>query len=660
MVELSSVMPGWVIEEMIGKGAYGTVYRIKKEELGYTYYSALKVIELPSDQKEVDNLQSMGMDENSVRSYYEGTAREIANEIRIMESLKSAGNIVHVEEHALIPKENGVGWTILIRMELLESLRNYQLRVGPPDVCETVRIGKDICAALQCCNEKGIIHRDVKPDNVFRNEFGMYKLGDFGIARQMQNTVAAYSQKGTMAFLAPEVYRGGFYDNTVDIYSLGVMLYVFMNRQRPPFVDGNTNNITAKTIEDANARRLSGEVPPAPVDAPPQLAWVILKACQPDPRDRFQSALEFRRALESCEEGELSGGGQGEKTVYVRNANHSAADTVVLDAPYTGMQADQVGYPQETYPQADQGGYQQESYPQADQGGYRQNPYTGLWEEQTGPDGGNGTGGRGPGKKPVLLIIAAAAVALIALLFAFKDPIIKLDTKGILHKHQWEEATCFTPQTCRLCGTTEGSPLEHQWKNATCTEPRTCVFCGTTEGEALGHTWEEATCTEPRRCTRCRTTEGEALGHDWIPATYDDPKTCSRCGATEGNVKGYVSFAQLMKGDFSEEEVHFRNSVFYPYIFDEELENCRKIKLGVMISNTEGDPFGEFGLWVRTEGDWEMVGTLEIEEEDELYVDTFTIDPALTIDALTVMPTGEFDHNVTWGTTFHFYEAQVE
>ena len=541
MVELSHVMPGWEIEEMIGKGAYGTVYRIKKEELGYTYYAALKVIELPSDEKEVSSLQSMGMDENSVRSYYEGTAREIANEIRIMESLKSAGNIVHVEEHALIPKENGVGWTILIRMELLESLRNYQLRVGPPDVRETVKIGKDICTALQCCNEKGIIHRDVKPDNVFRNEFGMYKLGDFGIARQMQNTLAAYSQKGTMGFLAPEVYRGGYYDNTVDIYSLGVMLYTFLNRLRPPFVDADINNLTAKTMEDANARRLSGEQLPPPADASPQLAWVILKACHPDPRSRFQSALEFRKALESCEEGELSEGSM------------DAADT------YTRAEA-----------------YDRYA-------------------------GGNGPGGGGRRTRTVLLIIAAAVVALSALFFIFKDTICKWDKGGILHKHKWEEATCFTPQTCSICGTTHGETLEHIWKNATCTEPQTCRLCGTTKGEALGHEWKEATCTEPRTCIRCRTTEGSALGHDWIPATYDDPKTCSRCGATEGNVKGYVSFQQLMKG-----------------------------------------------------------GTLEIEEENEVYVDTFTIDPALTVDALTMMPTGDFDHNVRWGSRFHFYEAQVE
>ena len=304
MIDISRAMPGWTVEELIGKGSYGTVYRIKKEEMGYTYYSALKVIELPSDMKEVYNLQAMGMNEDSIKSYYEGTAKEIASEIRIMESLKSAGNVVHVEEHALIPKADGIGWTILIRMELLESIQKYQQKAGNPDYYETIKIGKDICSALQCCEEKGIIHRDIKPDNLFRNEFGMYKLGDFGIARQMQNTLAAYSQKGTIGFLAPEVYKGGYYDNTVDIYSLGVMLYVYMNRQRPPFVDLEITNLTAKTLDEAHWRRLSGELPPPPVDAPQQLADVILKACNPDPRRRYRTAAEFREALENCENGD--------------------------------------------------------------------------------------------------------------------------------------------------------------------------------------------------------------------------------------------------------------------------------------------------------------------------------------------------------------------
>ena len=101
-------------------------------------------------------------------------------------------------------------------------------------------------------------------------------------------------------------------------------------------------------------------------------------------------------------------------------------------------------------------------------------------------------------------------------------------------KHEWEEATCDKPRTCKLCGETEGEPLEHSWTEASCEEPRKCTRCGKTDGEALGHKWEDATCTEPKKCSVCGKTEGEALGHDFAPATLDAPKTCRVCGETEG------------------------------------------------------------------------------------------------------------------------------
>ncbi len=318
MEDFEKYLSGWEIEGLIGQGAYGKVYRIKKEELGYAYYSALKVIKIPSDEKEAYSINSMGMDNDSLRAYYEGTAREISNEIRIMESLKSANNIVHVEEHSLIPNEDRLGWTILIRMELLESIRNYQLRVGPPNLYEVVKIGKDLCAALECCEEKKIVHRDVKPDNVFRNEFGTYKLGDFGIARKLENTKAGYSQKGTMNYIAPEVVKGNVYDNSVDIYSLGLMLYIYLNRQVPPFVDVNNRPISASALQEAQWRRINGEMLPVPVDAPVSLANIILTACHPSPSYRYRRAADFRKALEDWER--KNTGGQ------------SKSDTVVLDS----------------------------------------------------------------------------------------------------------------------------------------------------------------------------------------------------------------------------------------------------------------------------------------------------------------------------------------
>ena len=101
-------------------------------------------------------------------------------------------------------------------------------------------------------------------------------------------------------------------------------------------------------------------------------------------------------------------------------------------------------------------------------------------------------------------------------------------------EHEWEDANCETPKTCKLCDETEGAPLGHTWNAATCTEAKTCDVCNKTEGEAKGHSWEAATCLLPEKCSVCHETRGEALSHNWQEATTEAPKTCANCQLTEG------------------------------------------------------------------------------------------------------------------------------
>ncbi len=95
---------------------------------------------------------------------------------------------------------------------------------------QILRLGMDMCQALIACERANVIHRDIKVDNVFFNGFDSFKLGDFGISKQLEKTQSALSQKGTNMYMAPEVFRAEKYDHTVDIYSLGIMLYRLLNR----------------------------------------------------------------------------------------------------------------------------------------------------------------------------------------------------------------------------------------------------------------------------------------------------------------------------------------------------------------------------------------------------------------------------------------------
>lgn len=86
---------------------------------------------------------------------------------------------------------------------------------------------------------------------------------------------------------------------------------------------------------------------------------------------------------------------------------------------------------------------------------------------------------------------------------------------GCACEHEWAEANCKDPKTCKLCGETEGDPLSHQWVDADCKSPKTCKLCGETEGNPTDdHQWEEATTEQPKTCGICGKTEGEKINVD--------------------------------------------------------------------------------------------------------------------------------------------------
>lgn len=304
MQRISQVWPEWQVDELIGQGGFGRVYRVSRTVGGHTSYAAVKIIDIPQSEDEVTELKLMGMDALSIRSHFEERARNLFAEIALLDTLKGSAHIVHVEDYHLEERGDSVGWTLLIRMELLEPLMQWIEREGLPNPRETARIGIQICEALAQCHAAGIIHRDVKPGNVFRSPFGDYKLGDFGIARKLGEAVrSTKSVAGTIPYMAPEV-ESGHYDASVDTYSLGIMLYRWLNAGKPPFVRADEQP-TQATLERAQYRRLTGEKPPLPrgagVDA--SLARIVCRAIEPKPADRWPSAAAFGESLQGWLDG---------------------------------------------------------------------------------------------------------------------------------------------------------------------------------------------------------------------------------------------------------------------------------------------------------------------------------------------------------------------
>ena len=300
--KLSTIWPEWKVVDQIGEGSFGKVYKVVREEHGITDYAAIKVISIPQSDAEITSLRAEGLDATGTRSYFEGIVTDFVNEIKLMVSMKGTSNIVSVEDYKVQEKTDKIGWNIYIRMELLTSLNEY---IAEKKLTETevIKLGQDICTALQLCAQRNIIHRDVKPENIFVSSFGDFKIGDFGIARELEKTGGSLSSKGTYSYMAPEVKNSNHYDATVDTYSLGLVLYKLLNNNRLPFLNPHMQLIQYQDRKNALQRRLDGELLPTPVGASNKMALVIMKACSFDPQLRYKSAAEMNVALETVKTG---------------------------------------------------------------------------------------------------------------------------------------------------------------------------------------------------------------------------------------------------------------------------------------------------------------------------------------------------------------------
>lgn len=287
----------WYINKELGSGAYGTVFEIQRKDFP-DMKSALKIISIPMSQNEVDSYreENFDLDEKSVTSYFYGFVEEFVKEFILMARLKGQSNIVSYEDHDVIKKENGIGWDIFIRMELLTPMNRFFVANTPKEI-DVIRLGIDICKALEVCQKYKIIHRDIKPSNIFVSETGDFKLGDFGVARTLEKTSSGLSKKGTYTYMAPEVYKGQSYGSNVDIYSLGIVMYKLLNDNLEPF----RHDRTYADSENAMMKRMNGEVIPKPKNAQGRLAEIVLKACSFDPKERYESPLQMRCELENIQ-----------------------------------------------------------------------------------------------------------------------------------------------------------------------------------------------------------------------------------------------------------------------------------------------------------------------------------------------------------------------
>lgn len=183
-----------------------------------------------------------------------------------------------------------------IVMEYIDgiTLKQYIEQEGTIRWNEALHFTAQILAALELAHSKGIIHRDIKPQNIMLLQNGTIKVADFGIARFLQSETTTMTDKaiGSVHYIAPEQARGDYITDKADIYSVGVMLYEMLTG-RLPFVADNAVSVALMQLQAKPV--MPRELNPA---IPRGLEQITMRAMEKNPVDRFQSAGEMLDDLE--------------------------------------------------------------------------------------------------------------------------------------------------------------------------------------------------------------------------------------------------------------------------------------------------------------------------------------------------------------------------
>ncbi|MFI9836015.1 protein kinase [Nonomuraea sp. NPDC051941] len=264
--------PGYRVLDQAGQGGFAVVYRAYQERLDRVV--ALKVL--------------------SVDRVDQRTMRRFQRELQLTGRLTGHPNVVTVFDTGVT--RSGKPY---IAMDYFEngSLRDRVRKEGPLPVPDVLRAGVKLAGALAAVHEAGVLHGDIKPQNILVSRYGEPAIADFGVARVVDSSeISATSQAFTPLHAAPEVLTGQPHSASTDIYSLGSTLYHLLAGQ-PAF-----HNPTDPSIAPLMYRVLSVEPPPINrSDVPPPVLETVMRAMSKQPEVRYGSARELARRLQEVQ-----------------------------------------------------------------------------------------------------------------------------------------------------------------------------------------------------------------------------------------------------------------------------------------------------------------------------------------------------------------------
>ena len=253
----------------------------------------LKQISIPESQTQVNAMLLTGAcaDKAAAQRYYADMTQGLVEEIHLLERLAQTRGFAAFFSHQTTPKEGDeTGMDLWVLSPYRTTLTAYAKRNAMTHL-NAVNLGIDLCAALTLCRKAGYLYQNLKPENIFVTPQRQFQVGDFGFLPLDHLTYATFPAKYRSPFAAPELFDDfGEMNGTIDLYALGMVLYLIYNGGQGPF---------AESQDGAEARRLKGDPLPPPAYADYEMAAIILKATAFHPADRWQSPEAMGQALVS-------------------------------------------------------------------------------------------------------------------------------------------------------------------------------------------------------------------------------------------------------------------------------------------------------------------------------------------------------------------------
>ena len=279
---ISPLLDGFSIGTAVSEHDGVRCYPALKENSERKYI--VKVLSIPASQVQLDALLLTGAytTPSDALEYFKELAEQVEKEASVLKNLSKVEGFLAYEGWQVVPMQDRLGYEVYLLSSYRHALENYVRRNNMTHL-GAVNLGIDICTALSAARRAGWIYADLKPSNIYISGNKEYRIGDLGLMELAGLDLAALPPKYRSAYTAPELFDDLVSPNTtMDTYALGLILYQIYNNGLLPQVPHPTEDL-----------------PDPPVNADYELAEIILKACHPDPAQRWEDPVQMGQALVS-------------------------------------------------------------------------------------------------------------------------------------------------------------------------------------------------------------------------------------------------------------------------------------------------------------------------------------------------------------------------